>query len=144
MFFKRALLRIWPKYLFAKKRLAFKRRALPVTVEDRLNDSSAKTYVDPWAFIRVKDERLTLQASLNSILPVIKKGVIAYNDCTDGSDEIILRFCRENPGFVPLHYEKDIIADITQITDPASIPFENTLGGYYQAALDVIPKGEWI
>ena len=54
------------------------------------------TFVEPWAFIRVKDERKTLLASLNSILPAIKKGVIAYNDCTDGSDVIIKDFCEKN------------------------------------------------
>lgn len=141
---KRALLRIWPKYLFAKKRLAFKRGARPVSVADRLTDRKDKSYVEPWAFIRVKNERLTLQASLNSILPAINKGVIAYNPCTDGSDKIIEDFCKANPGFIPLYYDKPIIADLSSGIDPKSIPFENTLAGYYQAALDVIPKGAWI
>ena len=30
-------------------------------------------FVEPWAFVRVKNERKTLLASLNSMLPAIKK-----------------------------------------------------------------------
>ena len=65
--------------------------------------------VDPYAFIRVKNESITIKASLNSILPVIKKGVIAYNDCTDGSDLVILDFCKQNPGFIPFHYPYHVV-----------------------------------
>ncbi|EAH8789004.1 acylneuraminate cytidylyltransferase, partial [Campylobacter jejuni] len=58
--------------------------------------------LNPWAYIRVKNEALTLRASLESILPAIQRGVIGYNDCTDGSEEIILEFCKQYPSFIPV------------------------------------------
>lgn len=64
----------------------------------------AENSIEPWAFIRVKDEIRTIEASLNSILPAIKKGIIGYNDCSDGSEEFILEFCKKNKGFIPCKY----------------------------------------
>lgn len=63
-----------------------------------------KSPLNPWAFIRVKNEAITLKASLESILPAIQRGVIGYNDCTDGSEEIILEFCKQYPSFIPIKY----------------------------------------
>ena len=100
--------------------------------------------VDPWAFIRVKDERTTLLASLNSILPVIKKGVIGYNECTDGSDKIIEQFCRDNPGFIPFHYPYHVESQCSKEYATGSLAYENTLAAYYNAVLQVIPKNEWL
>lgn len=51
--------------------------------------------IEPWAFIRAKNEIRTIEASLNSILPAIKKGVIGYHDCDDGTEEFILEFCKK-------------------------------------------------
>lgn len=105
---------------------------------------SSKARIDPWAFIRVKDERATLLASLNSILPVIHKGVIAYNDCTDGSDEIIERFCRDNPGFKPFKYPYSVEPAGSIKYETGELKEENTLAGYYNAVLQKIPNNVWI
>lgn len=56
--------------------------------------------VEPWAFIRVKNEIKTLKACLESIKPVIKKGVIAYhklseNEFDDGTESYITEFCKK-------------------------------------------------
>lgn len=140
---KQLALKCWPRFVFSKKRKLFKKNAFRVTVEDRRSGSRPVTYVDPWAFIRVKNERSTLLASLNSILPVIKKGVIGYNECTDGSEDIIQQFCNEHQGFIPFNYPHHVIAacDKKYLED---VPFENTLAGYYNAVLDLIPKKEWL
>ena len=100
--------------------------------------------VDPWAFIRVKDERTTLLTSLNSILPIIHKGVIAYNDCTDGSDEIVEQFCIDHPGFIPFNYPHHVEPAGSKKYETGELKEENTLAGYYNAALQLIPKNEWM
>ena len=100
--------------------------------------------VEPYAFIRVKNESITIKASLNSILPVIKKGVIAYNDCTDGSDLVILDFCKQNPGFIPFHYPYHVVEPNHPDYVAGIIPYQNTLAAYYNAALSFIPKNSWL
>ena len=100
--------------------------------------------IEPYAFIRVKNEAITLKASLNSILPVIKKGVIAYNECTDGSDLIIQEFCKRNPGFIPFHYPYHVVESNSPDYETDKIPYENTLAAYYNAALAFIPQNSWM
>ena len=87
--------------------------------------------------MRVCNEAITLKACLTSILPAIQRGVIAYNDCTDGSEEIILEFCAAYPSFIPAKYPHSV-----QIHNPQSK--ENMLYNYYNFALSFIPKGEWL
>lgn len=87
--------------------------------------------------MRVCNEAITLKACLASILPAIQRGVIAYNDCTDGSEEIILEFCAAYPSFIPAKYPHSV-----QIHNPQSK--ENMLYNYYNFALSFIPKGEWL
>ena len=100
--------------------------------------------IEPYAFIRVKNESITIKASLNSILPVIKKGVIAYNDCTDGSDLYILDFCKQNPGFIPFHYPYHVVEQNHPDYLAEKVPYQNTLAAYYNAALSFIPKNNWL
>ncbi|MCX2717356.1 hypothetical protein OQH61_06375 [Helicobacter sp. MIT 21-1697] len=92
---------------------------------------------NPWAYIRVKNEAHTLRACLYSILPAIQRGVIGYNDCDDGSEEIILEFCAAFPSFVPVKYPYHIDLD-----NPASE--QNRLYMYYNYVLSVIPKYQWL
>lgn len=92
--------------------------------------------LNPWAYIRVKNEAITLRASLESILPAIQRGVIGYNDCTDGSEEIILEFCRQYPSFIPVKYPYEI-----QRENPQSE--ENKLYSYYNYVASFIPDNEW-
>lgn len=97
--------------------------------------------VTPWAFIRVKNEEVTMLPSLESIRKVISNGVIAFNDCTDKSEEFILNFCQKNPGFIPFKYPfhvKPIESDLR------SIPYINTLACYYNTALSLIPQNVWV
>lgn len=93
--------------------------------------------LNPWAFIRVKNEAITLRASLESILPAIQRGIIGYNDCNDGSEEIILEFCKQYPSFIPKKYPYKI-----QIENPQSE--ENKLYTYYNWVASFIPQGEWL
>ncbi|AIL33182.1 hypothetical protein [Basilea psittacipulmonis] len=100
--------------------------------------------VDAWAFMRVCDEMRTLPACLNSILPVIKKGVIAYNPSEDPEEEkFILDFCQKNTGFIPFKYDYQIIPAGSReyLTNTER---ERHLDTYYNAALDQIPNGEWM
>ena len=141
---KEFFLKLWPRVLFPNKRAEMKQNLNLISVQQRLATSDlTPVSIDPYAFIRVKDEKRTLLASLNSILPVIHKGVIAYNDCTDGSDLIIKDFCKNNPGFIPFCYPHKVVGagDRAYLEH---IPFENTLAGYYNAVLELIPDGEWL
>lgn len=74
---------------------------------------------------------------MESILPAIQRGIIAYNDCTDGSEEIILDFCAKYPTFIPAKYPHHI-----EIHNPQSE--ENKLHNYYNFALSHIPKKQWL
>lgn len=100
------------------------------------NSKDIKSPLNPWAYIRVKNEAITLRASLESILPAIQRGVIGYNDCTDGSEEIILEFCRQYPSFIPVKYPYEV-----QIENPQSE--ENKLYSYYNWVASFIPEDEW-
>ncbi|MDY3113288.1 MAG: hypothetical protein SOW25_03050 [Helicobacter sp.] len=95
-----------------------------------------KSPLNPWAFVRVKNEAKTLRASLDSILPAFQRGIIGYNDCDDGSEEIILEFCAQFPSFIPLKYPHQV-----QIRNPKSV--ENKLTSYCNFILERIPKGQW-
>ncbi|WP_394958742.1 hypothetical protein [uncultured Helicobacter sp.] len=92
---------------------------------------------NPWGYIRVRNEAHTLRASLYSILPAIQRGVIGYNDCDDGSEEIILEFCEAFPSFIAVKYPHSV-----DIYNPQSE--ENKLYAYYNYVLSVIPKDEWL
>lgn len=102
------------------------------------------TPVEPWAFIRVKNEIMTIDNCLKSILPVIKKGVIGYNDCDDGTEEYILEFCRQNPGFIPVKYPYSVYPPSHKIYWEEGVEEEKKLHSYYNYVLSHIPKGEWI
>lgn len=70
-------------------------------------------------------------------MPAIQRGVIGYNDCDDGSEEIILEFCKKYPSFIPAKYPFKI-----DIKNPQSE--ENKLHVYYNFVLNKIPKNEWL
>lgn len=100
------------------------------------NAQDTSSPLNPWGFIRAKNEAPTLKASLHSILPAIQRGVIAYNDCTDGSEEIILEFCAKNPSFIPRKYPHKITLENPKTP-------QNMLHNYYNFALEAIPKNQW-
>lgn len=99
--------------------------------------------IEPWAFIRVKNEIRTIEASLNSILPAINKGVIGYNDCDDGSEEFILEFCKKNPGFIPCKYPYHVYPPSHEKYKEEGEE-EKKLPAYYNYVLSKIPKNEWL
>lgn len=135
---------LWPKIFFPKKREEVKENLFSrKRLEREKNKISRKTPVKPWAFIRVKNEIPTLEMSLNNISTIITKGVIGYNECTDGSKEIILEFCKNNPSFIPYEYPHHIIpAHSEEYLRPHD--YKNTLAAYYNAVLELIPKNEWL
>ena len=135
-------IKFWPRILFPKVREAARYKWGFYGRSDRLADSSEA--VNPWAFIRVKDEIKTLKTSLESILPAISRGVIAYNNCTDGSAEFIEAFCKTHPRFIPLAYPFDVVLAGDTAYKTQNIPWENTLAGYYTAAMGPIPETSWL
>ncbi|MDR2526741.1 MAG: hypothetical protein LBC92_02600 [Rickettsiales bacterium] len=96
-----------------------------------------KSEKEVYGCIRVRNEIITLEASLNSILPTIKKGVIAYNDCSDGSDIVIENFCKKNMGFIPAKYPYSF-------NDFPNLTKNQKMTQYSNFALDFIPKNEWV
>ncbi len=106
--------------------------------------------VEPWVFLRVYNEITTLKACLDSIQPVLKKGVIAYHklregDEDDGSIAYIKQFVKENPGFIVYEYPEVVYpgSDAHYKGDFASIPKAKRINTYYQKVFELIPNGEW-
>ncbi|WP_120946178.1 beta-1,4-N-acetylgalactosamyltransferase [Helicobacter labacensis] len=99
--------------------------------------SDPKSPLNPWAFVRVRNEIATLEACLYSILPAIQRGVIGYNDCDDGSAEVILEFCQKFPTFIPIAYPYEIITK-----DPQD--FHHQFYHYCNYVLSFIPKNQWV
>lgn len=65
--------------------------------------------IEPYAFIRAHNEISTVKTCMESIQPVIKKGVIGIHPSIDGSPDdgthdFLANFCRENPGYKLIHY----------------------------------------
>ena len=115
----------------------------------RLNKKYRITPIDPWAFIRIKNEISTFQSCLESIIPVIKKGVIGYhrleeNEVDDGTEIYITEFCKKYSGFILFKYDYNVIpANDKRYTKLSNIPIENRLDSYYNAVLSKIPRNEW-
>ncbi|WP_172402278.1 beta-1,4-N-acetylgalactosamyltransferase [Helicobacter sp. 13S00401-1] len=100
-----------------------------------------KKPIKPYAFIRVCNEIPTLKASLESIV-FLERGVIVYNDCTDGSEEVILEFCKKYSDFKAYKYPHKVKRPYA----PGEVFPEGykELYEYYNFALDKIPKDEWL
>lgn len=143
--FKFPYYRFFPKFISPRIYSQLKINSQLWGVQDRLSSIKSSPTIQPWAFIRVKNEIKTLRLSLKSILPVIQKGVIGFNRCTDGSKEFILDFCQKNPNFIPFEYPHTVIpACDPRYQNLTNIPYENTLAGYYNAVLAQIPQNEWL
>ncbi|EAY04596.1 beta-1, 4-N-acetylgalactosaminyltransferase/CMP-Neu5Ac synthetase fusion protein, putative [Trichomonas vaginalis G3] len=99
--------------------------------------------VDPWAFIRVKDEINTIEASLNSLIPALKKGVIGYVNSTDGTNKVILNFCRQHPTFIPIKYDYDVIPANDELYFQ-KYDANRALDSYYNYVYKFIPDNEWL
>ncbi len=96
--------------------------------------------LNPWAFIRVRNEICTLEECLHSILPAIQRGVIGYNDCDDGSAEVILDFCQKFPSFVPISYPYKV----AQLGRETPEHLHNTLYHYSNYVFSFIPRNQWV
>ncbi|WP_158650373.1 beta-1,4-N-acetylgalactosaminyltransferase [Helicobacter felis] len=94
--------------------------------------------LNPWAFIRVCNEIYTLEECLHSMLPAIQRGVIGYNDCDDGSAEVILDFCQKFPSFVPIAYPYKV----SHFGQEAK-HLHNTFYYYSNYVFSFIPKNQW-
>lgn len=100
------------------------------------------TPIEPWAFIRARNEIVTIDSCLKSILPAIKKGVIGYNDCNDGTEEYIIEFCKQNPGFIPAKYPYSV--DARYESRKILKSEKKDLAEYSNFVLSFIPENEWI
>lgn len=72
---------------------------------------------------------------------VISRGVIVYNECTDGSEEIIKEFCSKHKGFICVEFPYQV-AQCRCTKEEFST--KKTLADYYNFALSFIPQGEWL
>ncbi|MDD2840109.1 MAG: hypothetical protein PHY80_03190 [Rickettsiales bacterium] len=102
-----------------------------------------KEPVKPYAFVRVMNEIETIDTCLKSILPAIDRGVIAFNDCNDGTEEYVIEFCKLHTGFIPYKYTYDVY----DLRDPRSGEKgndEHKFHTYCNGALKLIPQNEWI
>lgn len=127
-----------------KKRKDFRERMLIKRI--RCNDADKYCTgipIEPWAYIRARNEIGTIDSCLKSILPVIKKGVIGYNDCDDGTEEYILEFCKQNPGFIPAKYPYSVYPPSHEAYK-LSGEEEKKCHTYSNFVLSKIPKGEWL
>lgn len=100
--------------------------------------------VNPWAFIRIKNEIKTVKASLESMAPAFKRGVIGYLDSNDGTEEVIKEFVEKHPGFISFKYEHDVLEPHHPLYFKDSTPKERFLSSYYNAVLSRIPDGDWL
>ncbi|EAH8684004.1 glycosyltransferase [Campylobacter jejuni] len=116
------------KNIYGKKHKGF------FDLDEKAKD--VKSPLNPWGFIRVKNEALTLRVFLESILPALQRGIIAYNDCDDGSEELILEFCKQYPNFIAKKYPYKV-----DLENPKNE--ENKLYSYYNWAASFIPLDEW-
>ncbi|MCL7827720.1 hypothetical protein, partial [Pasteurella multocida] len=103
-----------------------------------------KQPIKPYAFIRVCNEIKTIHASLHSILPCVKGGVIGFNSCTDGSKEYILDFCKKHPQFIPAEYPYDVIPGGDNRYKNDIIDINRRIDTYYNFVWEKLPKNEWI
>ncbi len=71
------------------------------------------------------------------MLPAIQRGVIGFNDCDDGSKEVILEFCKKFPSFIPISYPYEVM-----LKDCPSLWHQ--FYHYCNYTLSFIPKNEWV
>lgn len=111
-------------------------------IDKYIKNNGGRDSIEPWAFIRVRNEIVTIDSCLKSILPAIKKGVIGYNDCDDGTEEYIIEFCKQNSGFIPAKFPYSVDARY-ESKEQIEITKKN-LAEYYNYVLSFIPKNEWL
>lgn len=106
--------------------------------------------VEPYAFIRVNREIATVKTSLESIAPVIKRGVIGYHlplddSQDDGTIEYLKFFCQQNPGYKLFCYPHKVYpANHPAYKNLEQIPVAERLDSFYNAVLAQIPANEWL
>lgn len=123
---------------------SFNKHSTPPSSLNLSSNSTTQLSSRCWAFIRAHNEITTIEASLNSLIPALDRGIIGYHSCTDGSEEVILRFCQQHPNFIPFKYPFDVIphSNMRYLGDDYQI--EQRLDYYYNAVLDHIPTGDWL
>lgn len=106
--------------------------------------------IEPYAFIRAHNEISTVKTCMESIQPVIKKGVIGIHPSIDGSPDdgthdFLDNFYRENPGYKLIYYPYPVYPTSHPIYKNLSqVPLEQRLDSYYNAVLAEIPENEWL
>lgn len=144
---KSIALKFWPNIISPRLRKSFKNRIGEVLPTDRIQEQKSiatLSAIEPYVFLRVKNEEETLPLTLNSIKSICNRGVIGYNDCTDHSEEIIISWCHAHPQFKPFKYPYSVIPAGSKEYLKINKCSKNTLASYYNAVLDIIPKNEWI
>lgn len=146
MFLPRELAKIglfFPRFLMGssiRSKLKCLAHSIPYWERDQFNN---KPSVEPWAFMRVHNEIKMIKKSLPNIKKVIHRGVIATHGSTDGTDEYIEEFCKQNENFIFYRYPYHVFPANDE-RYKRDIPYENTLAAYYNATLNLIPQNEWL
>lgn len=96
--------------------------------------------IRPYAFIRLHNEIVTVEACLNSLLPLLKGGVIGLHQCTDGTKEYVQAFCKKYPQFIAVDYPHDIQFYVTD-DKPDDVRY---FYDYCNEIWSYLPKDEWV
>lgn len=133
----------FPRFLMGNKvRSKLKKMAGTIPPWERISYAS-KPAVEPWAYIRAHNEIGTIKQTLHSIEGILHKGVIASHGSDDGTDQFIEEFCKTHPGFKFFKYPHHVYP----LGDPHylnKISYKNTFTAFSNAALEEIPKDEWL
>ncbi|MCE3047471.1 beta-1,4-N-acetylgalactosamyltransferase [Helicobacter kayseriensis] len=130
-------------YAYLKRKFGPNFVGIPLNQAVLQDPNHLQSPLNPWAFIRVKDEFLTLQKSLDSILGAIKRGVIVYHECMDDSEQIILNFCTKNPDFICVRYPYAVLQNV-HTDKEREAQDRHKMYEYYNFALNLIPKNQWL
>lgn len=96
--------------------------------------------VRPYAYIRLYNEIVTVDACLKSLLTLLKGGVIGLHQCSDGTKEYVQAFCQQHPQFKAIDYPHDIQFYVTD-DEPEDVRY---FYDYCNEIWSYLPKNEWV
>ncbi len=97
------------------------------------------------AYLRVKDEIKTIEATLNSIDGLFDHVVIIHsNEPDDGSVAVMNNWCAKRPECEIHTYPHAVIAGRDARYRAGTVPYENTLAAYYIFGLQFFAPEEWV
>ncbi len=96
------------------------------------------------AFVRIKNEIKTIEASLNSIKGIFDKIVIIHsNELDDGTNELARQWCAKVKG-CEIHEYPHAVIPAHHASYRKKVQPENTLAAYYNFGLTFFGPEEWV